>query len=586
MAFWKKKKFIISVGVIPILLLICLPIPVGCRGRLQTCAYCRMYGRQSLFLGVSHGPRTNSSFTDFYEKSISFDHEHAWVNVSTCTRYYNILGQTTCWACGRSDPLAQFDPDDQVTIFKKFHDKETMFSVLTAMADADPETRQSQITALTALMASAQTVTWEDWWKYNKKWFLVEQSGKPERFDVLIVTAELARKAPLACAVMAARRMDATFCKLGKARLLAKIACIYSNSDNGKHGDKVLAEALYEARTESTVGLQHCGLVEVAKVLMDYGKPTKVRQLLEEAEALARQEEEANEKARSFVGLAALYHSLGDDKKAADLLGIAHDFVVTAENHYWKAVIMCEMADVYLDLKKTGKAQSTIELALIEARSADSRDNALISVAESFEKLRQHDKALEIAESIKSPYWKAITHHNIAEICSKQKESEKAWKVMSRMTDPEWKGLTLVDIAHGFLKAGMRENALETVEKSLQFIGQIEDSGDGAEALIIVSNFYNSAGEEEKALRMLSQATQLIGSDWSGPDTIRPRRALARAYVAMGESEKALDVASNFEDDSEKAELLGELAISLAAHANLTPKLLHQMLHRIVEMIK
>jgi serine/threonine protein kinase len=176
----------------------------------------------------------------------------------------------------------------------------------------------------------------------------------------------------------------------------------------------------------------------------------------------------------------------------------------------------------------------------------------------------EYERALQVAQTIKHPYFKA---HSLAEIARSYAAAGKnsqaaeifslAETVAQTIQHSHSKDIALTDIARSYAIA-------DRYEQALRVVSSIKDDNNRQKALEVIdralepiARLYAEKGQSEQALRVASS----IKSD---SDKDSALQAIARSYAEKGQYEQTLQVALSIKDDYKKDSALEAIARSYA----------------------
>lgn len=214
------------------------------------------------------------------------------------------------------------------------------------------------------------------------------------------------------------------------------------------------------------------------------------------------------------------------------------------QNGFLKGFQLIELATQYRENGQTQQADEVLVQAIQVANAIFSesgmRESLLREIASEYAKANQFDRALQIADAIRIPFYRADALTAIVGAYAKAGKTEQAEKLAAQsvqnVPDPAVRGALLASLAAAYANAGQFETALRAVN-------QIELEFFRLDALAEIAAAYAKAGQREPADRIFADVLPRAKafSDPSIRETILS--GMVRRLVAAEKRSEAMEIA-------------------------------------------
>ena len=189
----------------------------------------------------------------------------------------------------------------------------------------------------------------------------------------------------------------------------------------------------------------------------------------------------------------------------------------------YRANALRTIAETYNKLNQPDKAAELLQDAGVSAKqieNSDDRANVLRTIAETYNKLKRPDKAAELlqdviaaANQIENSSYRADVLEAITEVYSKLNQPEKAVEVLQSAlaianqieSSDERRTYTLINIAEVAANLKQPKIAVEVLQDAIASANQIESSSDRANALITIAQAAANLTNWGQALKAVQQ---------------------------------------------------------------------------------
>jgi len=258
-----------------------------------------------------------------------------------------------------------------------------------------------------------------------------------------------------------------------------------------------LSCAMLVAKTIEDIPTKTKSLTEIAVKYASIGQKKRADQILFKALELAKTIEKAPKRIESLSEIAVKHSEIGQKEKANQILSQAFQIVPNEPKEIHNPyTILFELAVKYA---KIGQLDIALEMAekfeVFESESYKDtkrqyRTEAMAEIALKYAEDGQKEKAnqiisqaINITLKIQNKYSKAISLRYIASTCDETGQLEKALEVAETIPVQNIKALALAEIALKYSEVGQKEKANQIISKALELAKTIEAGTEKAYAL-------------------------------------------------------------------------------------------------------
>jgi hypothetical protein len=341
--------------------------------------------------------------------------------------------------------------------------------------------------------------------------------------------------------------------------------------------EKIIQYDLKQAEAIEFEDKKAAELIKIALRLVMKGRREQAIQVANQALIVAKGIEYEEIKARLFSKVAAALVKAGENEKASEVVSWVLKLVEEIEAKYESNIadsIFKPSKSLALNLMARALAEvDELNRALVVAeaiRSKSRKSNALIEIAyilaKKGDRLKAKEianKALIIAETIDDSYKKNVLKSDVAYFLSLSGNFNKAQKVVDFMNDDYIKDFALCNITFGMSEAG-------EFDEAIGIVNIINDNLLKVNSLTFISKEISKTGDTArgaKAANLALETAEAIGGIKSKAKACaRAAQALARAGEIEGAKKAADEVLKTVESTLEtwKVDALSEIAQELA----------------------
>jgi hypothetical protein len=337
---------------------------------------------------------------------------------------------------------------------------------------------------------------------------------------------------------------------------MAEVAGHYAKAGEDEQATTVLNQALAIAQRNDHALYRTMTLIVIAEHLSQAGQKKQVPQVLEHAlkSASAIDESQSGENASMKISqmlrIVKQFAFIGQERRAIELLDQSLPKIRTLADKRFaldKITQLIETAAQYAALEQKNKALSTLAEAQKAAQAiaidkAQSKSDALASVADAYAELGNFDQARQIARSIENVNARKRAFLGIAIAYGKAGYSDQAVKLATSIGNRD---ATLKGIARHYLNSRQYDQAFEIIQQ-WNFKDMLSEVAFG----------YLETGQPERALQITLSIQPPLDArhkDWKFS-------AIARGFAKQGKFDQALQLAQTITDKSYKAQALTAIA--------------------------
>ncbi|XVQ11365.1 tetratricopeptide repeat protein [Spirillospora sp. CA-255316] len=387
------------------------------------------------------------------------------------------------------------------------------------------------------------------------------------------------------------------------ARSITEIArqshALRSVAENvAKTGDYQWAETI--ASSIASAEDQAVALVAAANAAADTGKRQRAREILEQAEAIARTiTDPYGLRARAFMSIARAVAEVGDHQQA-------HEFLRRAET---QTRLLGDLGELFLlvplvdAIAATGdfrwaetvarsitapdrRAEALQSLAGVVAEAGDHQGaeaiagsitdpggqaSALGAVARAAARAGDHKRAETIAHSLTEPICQVETWAILVETMAEAGNHRQARKLLEQaetttrsIADPYWQVWALIDVARAVASMGDGLRAPQVLEDAEKIAHTITDSDQKAWALINIAQDYANLGDSLRAREVLEDAEKVARSISEPNDQEHALTAVATGIAETGDHHRAETAVRSITAPLRQASALAQVAEAIA----------------------
>ncbi len=301
--------------------------------------------------------------------------------------------------------------------------------------------------------------------------------------------------------------------------------------------EEILALAGAAADKVETPHIQACTLAMLAAEYTRMGRKETAVALLDRAFELSEPLEDIHIKAYNFTVISGQYAKAGEKEKAGETLTMAFELSQLPEDAEVKITVLDRIAGVLAEDKQYEKAFEVSDAI----EDAITKDAAPGRIAEAYATTGNYDKAVAAAQTVETPYARAMTLTGLAVRAWNDGLKEKGLEIMDRSVEAadlvadvenkglaqerivdaymeifQWQGAVVVakSIEHPVRKDAAKERvirecaSLEWCDEALPVADEMENPFHKALALKHVAVGMHRKGRDEKAGELLSRALQ------------------------------------------------------------------------------
>jgi tetratricopeptide (TPR) repeat protein len=335
---------------------------------------------------------------------------------------------------------------------------------------------------------------------------------------------------------------------------MAEVAGHYAKAGEDEQATTVLKQALAIAQRNDHALYRTMTLIVIAEHLSQAGQKEQVPQVLEgalkSASAIdeAQSGENASMKISQMLRIVKQFAFIGQERRAIELLDQSLPKIRTLPGKRFpldKISQLIETAAQYAALEQKNKALSTLAEAQKAAQAIDeaqSKSDALASVADAYAELGNFDQARQIARAIENVNARKRAFLGIAIAYGKAGYSDQAVKLATSIGNRD---ATFRGIVRHYLNSGQYDQAFEIIQQ-WNFKDMLSEVAFG----------YLETGQPERALQITLSIQPPLDArhkDWRFS-------AIARGFAKQGKFDQALQLAQAITDKSYKAQALTAIA--------------------------
>ena len=388
------------------------------------------------------------------------------------------------------------------------------------------------------------------------------------------------KESPLICAYVVAKSVDK---ESDRKEALAKVAIAYARvgkNEKALNIAKGIRKYYYEAEV----------LAEIFSYHAKNGQTEEASKMLSQALRVAKKVKLSLLRSESFKKIALKCIEVG---KYDEVIEIAH----LIEQTFVKADVLVELASIYgNEGRKSESIQLLSQATLAINESHPSFRNKLWeAISIRLAEIGEFDQALKLARALGFSQHGAGAVGGISAHYMKSGQSIKGTQMLDQaiqiaqgINDPMKKTEALITIAREYSKVGEEDkvsdilfqsyNAAETINSPPLIFPALK-----AGVLVKISGEYLNLGLRDEAVELIEKAYEVASGKTHGRPIPKQLAPIAVKYAEMGEYEKAFQIVESIRGPSSKAAALAEIGVRYVKAGDLVGDAEKTILQRIVE---